>query len=811
VTRSRRTVVALAIVLLGLSLPTGVLAAPPVATEDTVTVDEDSGPTIIDVLANDEDPDADPMAIVSATEPADGAVEIAGDGLTLTYEPGPDFAGTDTFDYTMGSGGEQATTSVSVTVTPVNDEPSADNDSVTVPEDAGPTAVAVLVGDTDIDGDTLAIVSTTSGAKGVVVITGSGSGLTYDPATNLNGGDSFTYTIADGNGETDTATVSVTITPVNDDPVVQDDEATVAEDAGATTIDVLENDSDIDGDTIEVDAVTDGSKGTVEITGGGAGLSYNPDTNATGTDTFTYLVTDDNGGTALANVTVTITDSNDTPEADDDAATVAEDAPATAIPVLAGDVDIDGDILFINSVTPGTRGTVAIIGGGAGLTYQPNANANGADTFTYRVSDGAGGLDLATVSITITPVNDPPVADDEALTVAENAATTTVMVLAGDTDVDGDALAIVAKTNGTKGTVTIAPGGNAVTYKPFTAFSGPDSFTYTISDGNGGTDTGHVAVTITGVNDAPNAVNDGSMKVPEGAGAVALPVLANDSDLDGDVLKITAVTSGKLGTVRITGGGTGLTYDPAPLKKGTDTFSYTVSDGRGGTDSAVVIVTVTPDTAPPAITGLTQSVLQGALGSQVRIRLGWTAADPGSGVKSFQLQRSLDGQAYRTIGPPSAGARTFDWSLTPGRQYRFRIRATDREGNTSTYLTWPTLAPSLHQETSSLAKYTGYWTASKNTKMSAGGGRYTSSSTRRFTFVFTGRNVAWVATKTTSSGRAQVFIDGAYQRTINLDAAATTYRQIVFSKVYPAKSPHTMEIRPLGDGRVDVDAIVVIR
>ena len=350
-----------------------------------------------------------------------------------------------------------------------------------------------------------------------------------------------------------------------------------------------------------------------------------------------------------------------------------------------------------------------------------------------------------------------------------------------------------------------------MTYKPYAAFSGPDSFTYTISDGHGGTDIGTVAVTITGTNDAPSAVNDGSMSVPEGAGAVALPVLANDSDRDGDTLKITAVTSGTLGTVRITGGGSGLTYDPAPLKKGIDTFTYTVSDGRGGTDSAVVLVTVRPDVAAPAITGLTQTVLTGALGSQIRIRLGWTAGDPGSGIKSFQLQRSLDGKAYETIGPPGATATSFDWSLTPGRLYRFRIRATDRESNTSTYIAWPDLTPSLHQETSSLATYTGTWTTSSNAKMSGGAGRHASATTRRFTFVFTGRDVAWVATKTSTSGRAQVFIDGAYQRTIDLAAAVTTYRQIVFSRHYASKAAHTMEIRPLGDGRIDVDAVIVLR
>ncbi len=161
--RSRRFAVALAVILLGLSLPTGVLAAPPVAAADALTVDEDSGPAPIDVLANDDDPDADPKAIVDATVPADGEVEIAGDGLTLTYEPDPDFNGSDSFDYTMESGGEQSTATVTVTVTPVNDEPVADNDAATVPEDAGPTSIPVLVGDSDIDGDPLEIIAASNG------------------------------------------------------------------------------------------------------------------------------------------------------------------------------------------------------------------------------------------------------------------------------------------------------------------------------------------------------------------------------------------------------------------------------------------------------------------------------------------------------------------------------------------------------------------------------------------------------------------------------------------------------------------------
>jgi len=546
----------------------------------------------------------------------------------------------------------------------------------------------------------------------------------------------------------------------------------------------------------------------VVITGGGSGLTYQPNPNANGSDSFTYTIDDDNGGTAAGTVNVTITPANDPPTADDDSITLAEDAPATAVPVLVGDADIDGDTLTITARTDGAKGVVTITGGGTGLTYKPNKDLNGADSFTYTISDGKGGTASATVSVTITPVNDAPVAVTDSKTVAEDSDPTAINVLANDTDIEGDTLAITAKTNGTKGVVTITGGGTGLTYKPYVGFSGPDTFTYTISDGHGGSAVGTVTITITGINDKPSAVNDGSMTVPEGAGPTALAVLANDSDPDGDTLKITAVTNGTLGTVAITGGGTGLTYHPAPLKKGTDTFTYTVSDGRGGTDSATVLVTITPDTTPPVISGLSWSILTGTLGSQVRVRLAWTASDPGSGISSYTLQRSLNGAAYATIGPPSAAAGTYDWDLTPGSQYRFRIRATDREKNTSSYVDWPTAQTMLYQESSTAVTLTGVWSSSTNSKMSGGAGRFSSSAAARAKATFTGRDVAWVTTRTTGSGRAHVFIDGVYQTTIDLKASATKYKQIVFSKHYATSATRVLEIWPIGDGRVDVDAIV---
>ncbi len=784
----------------------------PTADNDSFAVPEDADATSLDVLTGDADVDGDALTILFATDPTKGTVAITGGGTGLTYDPIDDASGADTFDYTISDGhGGSDTATVSITITPSNDQPTADDDSLTVAEDAGATAVPVLTGDVDIDGDTLTITGKTNGTKGTVTITGGGTGLTYDPTTNLNGTDSFTYTISDGHGGTATATVTVTITPSNDNPTADADAITVAEDSGATAVPVLVGDGDIDGDSYTITSKTNGTKGVVAITGGGTGLTYDATTNLFGTDTFTYTISDGHGGTAVGTVTVTITPSQDAPTADNETLTIAEDAAPTSVPVLTGDLDVDGDILTITSKTNGTKGVVVITGGGTGLTYDSNLNLNGSDSFTYTISDGHGGTATGTVSVTITAVNDAPTADNETLTVAEDAAATSVPVLIGDKDVENDPLTITAKTNGTKGAVTITGGGTGLTYKPYIGFSGPDSFTYTVSDGHGGTAIGTVTVTITGVNDPPTAGNDGSMSVAEGAAATALAVLGNDTDPDGDTLKITKVTSGTLGTVAITGGGAGLTYDPASLKKGIDTFTYTVSDGRGGTDTATVRVTIVADKLAPVISTLAESFPTQTLGSQVKVRLSWKASDPGSGIKSYTLQRSLDGAAFATIGPPAATALTFDWSLTPGHAYRFRLKATDRENNVSSYVTWPTLTPTRYEESTTLATYVGTWTTSTNASMAGGKGRFASATTAKVTLTATGRDIAWVATKTTSSGRAQVFVDGVYKSTINLRASATQYKQFVYGIHFADLVSHKFEIRSMGDGRVDVDGFIVIR
>jgi hypothetical protein len=222
----------------------------------------------------------------------------------------------------------------------------------------------------------------------------------------------------------------------------------------------------------------------------------------------------------------------------------------------------------------GTNGTF--------VTFAPNANFYGTATFTYTARDAGGVERTANVTVTVTPVNDPPLAGPDTAGTNEDTPVT-VSVLANDTDVDSGALSVSAVTQGSNGTVTT--NGATVTYTPAANFNGSDSFTYNVSDGFGGTATGLVTVSVAAVNDGP-AANPDSASTREGV-AVIIAVLANDTDPDGNPLAVTAVGSpGVLlpdGTVR---------YTPGANFTGTVTFSYTVSDGQGGTASAQVTVVV---------------------------------------------------------------------------------------------------------------------------------------------------------------------------------------------------------------------------
>jgi hypothetical protein len=324
-----------------------------------------------------------------------------GDG-TVTYTPNSNFNGADSFTYTVSDGnGGSDTGTVTVNVTPVNDPPTANDDSVTTSEDTAVT-IDVLANDVDPDGDPLSISATTSASRGTLVSNGDGT-ITYTPNANVSGADSFTYTTSDGNGGSATATVNVTISSVNDAPVAVNDVATTTEET-PVTIDVLANDSDVDGDALTVSSVSVPGNGTVVI--GGINVSYTPNAGFVGTDTFTYTAADGHGGAATALVTVTVTSRNEPPVADASATVtqVVSGNNSNAVVHLDGSrsSDPDGDALTYSwyvdgGLVPVASGVLASVelevGDHSIMLLVDDGQASGTDTIVVHVITAAEAVD----------------------------------------------------------------------------------------------------------------------------------------------------------------------------------------------------------------------------------------------------------------------------------------------------------------------------------------------------------------------------------------------------------------------------------
>jgi CshA-type fibril repeat protein len=256
-------------------------------------------PVTIAVLDNDSDPDGDPLTVSEVGAPSHGTATT--DGTTVTYTPAGGFAGTDAFSYTV-SDGNGGSDSGQVTVS-VNGPPVAADDAATTPEDQAVT-IEVLANDSDPNGDALSVSISGAPAHGAATANGDGT-VSYQPAADFVGEDAFVYTVEDGRGGSDSATVRVTVTAVNDSPEAVDDAATTPENR-PVSIDVLANDSDADGDALEVASVSPSADGSVRINPDGT-VRFRPDAHFTGRATFTYTVEDGNGGATTATVTVTVT------------------------------------------------------------------------------------------------------------------------------------------------------------------------------------------------------------------------------------------------------------------------------------------------------------------------------------------------------------------------------------------------------------------------------------------------------------------------------------------------------------------------
>ncbi|HHF0509603.1 TPA: tandem-95 repeat protein [Vibrio antiquarius] len=371
---------------------------------DNATVVEDT-PTIIKVLGNDTFEGNDKVVSLDTSHgPANGTVSVNPDG-SVTYTPNDNYHGADSFTYIVTSGGVSESTTVNVDVTPVNDAPVATNDTAMTDEDT-PVTIDVLPNDTDVDGDTLSIQSASvPEAQGTVEIVD--GKLVFTPAENFHGDAEISYTVTDGS-LTDQATVNVTVNAVNDTPVVESNIAdqTLAEDFTPYSIDLNTAFSDVDNvDGKLTFSVSGNSNIQVAIVNGIA--TFTPTADWNGSEALTFTATDPSGESVSQTVNFTVA-----PVADivADKATVVEDTP-TIIKVLDNDTFEGNDkVVSLDTNNGPANGTVSVNPDGS-VTYTPNDNYHGTDSFTYIVTSG-GVSEFTTVNVDVTPVNDKPDSED---------------------------------------------------------------------------------------------------------------------------------------------------------------------------------------------------------------------------------------------------------------------------------------------------------------------------------------------------------------------------------------------------------------
>ncbi|HGF6561504.1 TPA: Ig-like domain-containing protein [Providencia alcalifaciens] len=558
----------------------------PIAGDDSAHAKHNT-PVTIHVTANDSDVDGDlnPNSIRIVKEGSKGTVTIGKDGKII-YTPNKGEYGVDTITYVVKDRAGHESNVATITVK-IDAAPEAKDDSAATKE-SKPVTIDMENNYSDKDGDvdhsSLAI--KTNGGKGFAKFVN--GKLVYQPNKGEVGTDTITCTVTDKNGNvSEDATITINI----DAPPVANDDSAKANKATPVELDVLDNDTDLDGDidptTLEV--VGEPTKGTVKVVDGKLVYTANPD--ATGQDTITYLVKDKNGNVSnKATVTIDITEP---PVANEDKADTRHNTPVE-IDVTANDTDLDGD-LDKNSVVitqPGTKGTVTI-GEDGKLIYTPNPGATGTDTITYTVKDKNGNVsNEATVTINI---DAPPVAVDDKATTKESVPVT-IDVLVNDTDLDKDIdpSTLVIKTNGSKGTATIVDG--KLVYTPNAGEVGTDTITYQVFDKNGNVSN---EATVTINIDAPPVAVDDTAATKESV-PVTIDVLVNDTDLDKDIDPSTLVikTNGSKGTATIVDGK--LVYTPNAGEVGTDTITYQVFDKNGNVSNEAT-VTINIDAPPVAV------------------------------------------------------------------------------------------------------------------------------------------------------------------------------------------------------------------
>ncbi len=372
---------------------------PPVANDDYYNVLEDSTENLLDVLENDTDQDpVDTVKIEQVFDPENGTITYSQD--YVYYTPNPGFVGQDSFDYMISDNSEEKdVATVYINILEINHPPVANDDYYNVLEDSTDNTLDVLSNDSDEDEDSLSLVSIDSGPyNGNAYI--NGDNILYAPAENYSGTDTFVYIISDGL-EQDTAEATIYVENINDNPVAVDDNSQTPVNT-SIEITVLENDYDVDEDTLTIEEIeVQPLHGEVSINSDF--INYTPDTGYNGSDSFVYKISDGNGAysTAIVNIDVYVMQINHPPVAVDDMESVVENSTDNSINVLINDYDVDPeDIVSLNKIeTQPNNGTVEIDGNL--IKYTPQIGFVGTDVFSYNITDGNDHYDIGEVTVIV--------------------------------------------------------------------------------------------------------------------------------------------------------------------------------------------------------------------------------------------------------------------------------------------------------------------------------------------------------------------------------------------------------------------------
>jgi VCBS repeat-containing protein len=646
----------------------------PTANDQSVTTTRD---VAVAITLSGSDADGDPLTYSVTSTPASGT--LSGTAPNLTYTPIPGFSGIDGFTFIVNDGTtDSAPATVTITVLASNQAPTAlDLTGDTVAENEPVGTVIGTFSTTDPDpGDTH------------VYSFAEGTGSTHNALFRITGDQLETATVldfevqaslsirvrtTDAGGLFTEETFTITVIDVDDPPVAADDTYSVAR-GGTLSVPaatgVLANDSDVDSATLTAQIQTTPVHGVLTLNADGS-FTYVHDGSLEPSDSFTYRAHDGNSSSNLATVTIAITAVNTPPVASDDAYNVVSGGTLTVaagLGVLANDSDAEGAALTAVLVGGVTNGILTFEADGA-FVYQHDDGAAASDSFTYRAHDGQDESNIATVTITITAGNTPPVAvaDDYSVTRGATLTITAPGVLGNDSDADGDALTAQLVSGTTNGLLALEADG-AFVYVHDGGTTVIDSFSYRAHDGQAESNVVVVSIEIRDGNVAPVATDDGYSTNEDETLVVAVPgVLANDSDADGDALTAVLVSTTGNGTLSLEADGS-FVYIPSPDFFGTDSFTYRAHDGAEDSNVATVTIIVDPVNDPPSFTGGDDLEVDSTDGG-LRTFAGW-ASDLSAGPANESDQTLTfvvtgnSAPALFTAGPAIAGS-SGDLTFTP--------------------------------------------------------------------------------------------------------------------------------------------------